>query len=61
MRILQGRTCTVSLELGGTVFTAAKTKTYKGRCWMSNVKNGNDGRVTLTISYDLQPPDDLLS
>ena len=49
------------MELGGTVLSTAQTRSYKGRCWISNVKNGNDGRVTLTISYDFQPPADMLS
>lgn len=61
MRIIQGRECEVRMELGGTVLSTAQTRSYKGRCWISNVKNGNDGRVTLTISYDLQPPADMLS
>ena len=58
MRILQGALCTVTLYKEKTAHTDEESKTYTGRCWISGVKNDDTGRVILTISYDLEPPED---
>lgn len=57
MRIIQGRKCLVTLYADASAVSAAGTKQYHGRCWVSGIKP-EEGRMVLTIAYDLEPPDE---
>ena len=49
MSMLQGRRVQVTMP---------DEKTYCGRCWVSKFDTDADGKMTVTISYDLVPPED---
>lgn len=40
------------------LFCMPDEKTYRGRCWVSKFDTDDSGRMTVTISYDLVPPED---
>ena len=48
MSMLQGRRVQVTMP---------DEKTYRGRCWVSGFDTDDSGRMTVTISYDLVPPE----
>ena len=52
LHCLQGRRVLVDVQDG-----KGNTKTYKGRCWVSNYSTDSNGQAKLTISYSLAPPE----
>ncbi len=57
MRFLQGQRLRVAMLLGGSTVTDLETPEWSGRCWVSAAKPDSDGRMVLTISYELDPPE----
>lgn len=51
MRHLQGRRCDMTIQ--NSISDAGET--FHGRAWVSAVKPDNEGKIVVTISYEIQP------